>query len=178
MAKPSLTELELRYVADAVESGWISSQGPYVREFERQFATRCDSSAAVATSNGTTALHLALAAAGIGPGDEVIVPAATYIATANAVTYCHAKPVFVDVLPSTWCIDVDQVRSAIGPATKAVIAVDLYGHPADYEQLRGVCDDAGSSWWATPPSPSADTSAPGRRDASPISPRSPSSATR
>lgn len=143
VAKPSLTDLEKRYVADALESGWISSQGPYLRRFEEDFAVRCNSASAIATANGTTALHLALAAIGIGPGDEVIVPAATYVATANAVAYCHAKPVFVDVLPSTWCIDAEQVRSAIGPRTKAVIAVDLYGHPADYAQLREVCDSRG-----------------------------------
>lgn len=139
VARPSLTELEERYVLDAVRSGWVSSQGPYLTRFEDQFAARCGARAAVATSNGTVALHLALAAAGVVPGDEVIVPALTYVATANAVTYCGARPVFVDVSPATWCINVDEVRRAVGPRTRAVIAVDLYGHPSDYAELHAVC---------------------------------------
>lgn len=139
VARPSLTELEEKYVLDAVRSGWVSSQGPYLERFEDEFAARCGARAALATSNGTVALHLVLAAAGIGPGDEVILPALTYVATANAVGYCGARPVFVDVDPDTWCIDVDQVRSAISPRTRAVIAVDLYGHPADYTDLRQTC---------------------------------------
>ncbi|MDG9675550.1 DegT/DnrJ/EryC1/StrS family aminotransferase [Micromonospora sp. DH14] len=139
VARPALSELEERYLLDAYRSGWISSQGPYLRKFEEQFAQRCGSTAAVATGNGTVALHLVLAAAGIGPGDEVIVPALTYIATANSVTYCGARPIFVDVSPQSWCIDVDQVASAIGPRTRAVVAVDLYGHPADYTALRALC---------------------------------------
>lgn len=139
VAKPSLTALEEKYALDAIRSGWVSSRGPYLERFEKEFATRCGVRAALATSNGTVALHLVLAAAGIGPGDEVIVPAMTYIATANAITYCGAKPVFVDVCPRTWCIDVDQVEANIGGRTRAVIAVDLYGHPADYDRLQALC---------------------------------------
>ncbi|MEN3610762.1 DegT/DnrJ/EryC1/StrS family aminotransferase [Plantactinospora sp. ZYX-F-223] len=139
VARPSLTELEEAYVLDALRSGWVSSQGPYLRRFEAEFAARCGTPTAVATGNGTVALHLVLAAAGIGPGDEVIVPALTYVATANAVTYCGARPVFVDVDPATWCLDVDRVDAAITARTKAVLAVDLYGHPADYPRLREVC---------------------------------------
>lgn len=143
VAKPSLTHIEEKYVLDAVRSGWISSHGAYLSRFEEELASRSGATAAIATANGTVALHLVLAAAGIGPGDEVVVPALTYVATANAVTYCGAQPVFVDVSPDTWCIDVDEVRSAIGPRTRAVIAVDLYGHPADYAALRGLCADHG-----------------------------------
>ena len=91
VARPCLSDLEERYLVDAYRSGWISSQGPYLQKFEEQFAARCGAAAAVATGNGTVALHLVLAAAGIGPGDEVIVPALTYVATANAVTYCGAR---------------------------------------------------------------------------------------
>jgi len=139
VAKPSLTDLEEKYALDAIRSGWVSSRGPYLERFEDEFATHCAAATALATSNGTVALHLVLAAAGVGPGDEVIVPALTYVATANAVTYCGAEPVFVDVCPQTWCIDVDQVEAGIGRNTRAVIAVDLYGHPADYERLRSLC---------------------------------------
>ncbi|MDQ7908213.1 DegT/DnrJ/EryC1/StrS family aminotransferase [Phytohabitans sp. ZYX-F-186] len=143
VAKPCLGELEEKYVLDAVRSGWVSSHGPYLRRFEEDFAARCGVPAAVATANGTVALHLALAAAGIGPGDEVVVPALTYVASANAVTYCGATPVFVDVSPATWCVDVAQVAAAVGPRTRAVLAVDLYGHPADYAALRRLCDRHG-----------------------------------
>lgn len=138
VSRPSLSEIEERYLLDAFRSGWISSIGPYLRQFEDRFATRCGVDFAVATASGTTALHLALAAAGIGAGDEVIVPDLTYVATANAVAYCGARAVCVDVLPSTWCIDPAAVEAAIGPRTRAVIAVDAYGHPADYESLRAI----------------------------------------
>ncbi|MET7946247.1 DegT/DnrJ/EryC1/StrS family aminotransferase [Micromonospora sp. NPDC005324] len=157
VARPSLSTLEERYVVDALRSGWISSQGPYLRDFEERFARRCAADAALTTSNGTVALHLVLAAAGIGPGDEVIVPALTYVATANAVAYCGARAVCVDVLRGSWCVDPAGVRAAIGPRTRAVIAVDLYGHPADYTALRQLCDrhglllvaDAAESFGAT-----------------------------
>lgn len=143
VAKPSLTDLEEKYVSDAVKSGWVSSSGPYLERFEADFSARCGTRSAVATNNGTTALHLVLAAAEIGPGDEVIVPAFTYIASANAITYCGATPVFVDIDPHTWCVDAEQVASAITARTKAVLAVDIYGHPADYPALRRICSAAG-----------------------------------
>ncbi|MGK5519435.1 DegT/DnrJ/EryC1/StrS family aminotransferase [Micromonospora sp. URMC 107] len=143
VARPSLSDLEERYLLDAYRSGWISSQGPYLSRFEELFAGRCAARTAVATGNGTVALHLVLAAAGLGPGDEVIVPALTYVATANAVTYCGAQPVFADVTPQSWCIDPEQVAALIGPRTRAVVAVDLYGHPADYAALRRLCQRHG-----------------------------------
>jgi perosamine synthetase len=139
VSRPSLTDLEESYVVDALRSGWVSSHGPYLERFEAEFSRRLGVGHTVATSSGTTALHLVLAAAGIGPGDEVIVPALTYVATANAVTYCGARVVLVDVLADTWCLDPDLVEASIGPRTRAVIAVDLYGHPADYEQLAKIC---------------------------------------
>ena len=145
VAQPSLSGLEEKFVADAVSSGWISSQGPYIERFEAEFAERCGVRHAVTTNNGTTALHLVLAALGVGQRDEVIVPALTYIASANPVIYCGATPVFVDVDPVTWCLDVEQLEALITSQTKAVLAVDLYGHPANYEALRKICASHGIS---------------------------------
>ena len=104
IAEPDIGELEERYVVDAVRSGWVSSLGRYVDEFERRFAAYCETEYGVTTCNGTAALHLALASLGVGPGDEVIVPTLTFVATANAVRYTGATPVFVDAEPSSWCI--------------------------------------------------------------------------
>jgi len=135
VAEPSVGERELQYVNECVLSGWISSGGKFVRRFEEMFAEFCGSRHGVATSNGTTALHLALLALGIGPGDEVIVPTLTFIATANAVVYTGAKPVFVDSDAETWNLSPQGVAAAIGPRTKAIIPVHLYGHPADMTAL-------------------------------------------
>ncbi|HEV7825033.1 MAG TPA: DegT/DnrJ/EryC1/StrS family aminotransferase [Mycobacteriales bacterium] len=143
VAQPSLTDLEERYVLEAVRSGWVSSSGAFVDRFEREFAERTGSGHALVTANGTVALHLALAALGIGPGDEVVIPALTYIATANAVTYCGATVVLADVSPDTWCLDAAAVEKAITRRTRAVIAVDVYGQPADYAALADVCDAHG-----------------------------------
>jgi perosamine synthetase len=106
-----------------------------VGRFEREFAGFCDARHAVAASNGTTALHLGLRALGIGPGDEVLVPDLTFIATANAVTYCGAVPVLVDVDPATWTIDPEAAARRVTPRTRAVVPVHLYGHPADMDPL-------------------------------------------
>jgi perosamine synthetase len=103
IAEPSLGEEELSNVIEAVKSGWISSKGKFIEEFERKFSNYCDRSYGVATSNGTVALHLALKALEIGKDDEVIVPDLTFVAVANTVTYCNAKPVFVDSHPDYWC---------------------------------------------------------------------------
>lgn len=135
VAEPSLGEKELSYVSDCIISNWISSTGKYVNKFESLFADYCGSRYAVATSNGTSALHLALLALGIHQGDEVIVPSLTFIATANAVTYIGAKPVFVDSEPETWNIDPNLIEEAITPKTKAIIPVHLYGHPADMDPI-------------------------------------------
>jgi perosamine synthetase len=139
VAAPDLGGREAEYVADAIASTWISSTGPYVERFEREFASWCGTRAAVSVANGTVALHLALLAHGVGPGDEVVVPSLTYIATANAVRYTGAEPVFVDVDPSTWCLDPDAVDAAVTSRTKGVIAVHLYGHPADMDRLNTLC---------------------------------------
>lgn len=136
LAIPFLAGAEAANVRRAVESTWISSNGEFLKSFEMEFPLVAGTDHALAVSNGTVALHLALLALGAGPGDEVIVPSLTYIATANTVRYVGAEPVFVDVDPTTWCIDVDQVEAAITHRTVGVIPVDLYGHPADYDPLE------------------------------------------
>jgi len=135
VAEPSLGEREVELVTDAVRSGWVSSIGEYVTAFEAELASRCGVADAVATSNGTTALHLALAVAGIGPGDEVIVPSLTFVATAAAVKYLGASPVLAESDAAHWCLDPEDVASRITPRTRAIVAVDLYGHPADMDAL-------------------------------------------
>jgi perosamine synthetase len=131
VAEPSLSGNELLYVSECVLTGWISSAGAFVGKFERMFAEFCGVRYAVATSNGTTALHLTLLALDIGAGDEVIVPSLTFIATANAVAYVGAQPVLVDSEPETWNMDPARIEEAITPRTRAILAVHLYGHPAD-----------------------------------------------
>jgi perosamine synthetase len=138
VAEPSIGEREVELVADAVRSGWVSSIGEYVTAFEEGLASRCGVAHAVATSNGTTALHLALAVTGIGPEDEVIVPSLTFVATAAAVQYVGASPVFAESDRSHWCLDPEDVARRITPRTRAVIAVDIYGHPADMDALAGL----------------------------------------
>jgi perosamine synthetase len=135
VAEPSLGEREVELVTDAVRSGWVSSIGEYVTAFEAELASRCGVADAVATSNGTTALHLALAVAGIGPGDEVIVPSLTFVATAAAVKYLGASPVLAESDAAHWCLDPEDVARRITPRTRAIVAVDLYGHPADMNAL-------------------------------------------
>ncbi len=143
MSEPDLNGNELKYVAEAIRSSWISSTGEYVARFERDFADATGARACVAVANGTVALHLAMLAHGVGPGDEVIVPSLTYIATANAVSYCGGEPVFVDVDPATWCIDPGLIEAAIGPRTKGIVVVHLYGHPADMDAINDIASRHG-----------------------------------
>jgi len=138
VAAPMLAGNEKAYVMDCLESTWISSTGPYIDRFEQMFAEFCGVRHAVACSNGTTALHLALLALGVGPGDEVIVPTLTFVATANAVTYCGARPVFVDVDADTWNIDVASLESMITPRTRGIIPVHLFGHPAEMDRILAI----------------------------------------
>jgi perosamine synthetase len=138
VATPDLGGNEEAYVVDAIRSSWISSTGPYVDRFERTFAELCGTRAAIGVCNGTVALHLALMALGVRADDEVLVPSLTYIATANAVRYVGAEPVFVDVDPATWCIDPALLEASITPRTKGIIAVHLYGHPADMDAINRV----------------------------------------
>lgn len=143
VALPSIGERELRYVTDAVLSGWVSSRGKYIEMFEKQLASFCDTKHAVVASNGTVALHLALAALDIGPADEVIVPALTFIATANAVTYCHARPVFVDIEETSWNLDPEQLEAAITPRTRAIMPVHLYGQPCRIDRILEIAEKHG-----------------------------------
>ena len=137
---PSFCGNEKKYVNDCMESGWISSAGKYVQLFEEKFAEFCEVKHAIACCNGTTALHLALLALDLKAGDEVIVPTLTYIATANAVSYCGAVPVFVDSESETWNLDPVEVLAKITPRTKGIIAVHLYGHPAKMGLLREIAN--------------------------------------
>ncbi len=131
VAKPHMTRHEFRSMLDAFISGWISSKGPYVQKFEQEFRSFVGVRHGVAVSNGTVALHLALVALGVGPGDEVIVPDLTFAATINAVLYCGATPVIVDVDRETWCMTLASVEHACTAQTKAIIPVHLYGRPAE-----------------------------------------------
>ncbi len=138
VAAPALVGNEKKYVLDCLESSWISSNGLYVERFESAFAEFCGTRHALSCANGTVALHLALLALGIGPGDEVVVPTLTFVATANAVTYCGAKPVFVDSDPETWNLDPMFLDECISPRTKAIIVVHLYGYPAEMDSVIGI----------------------------------------
>ena len=143
VAMPDLCGNEERYVVEAVRSSWISSSGEFLSRFEAEFAAACQSRFALGVSNGTTALHLVLSGLNVRPGDEVIVPSMTYIATANAIRYCGGEPVFVDVDPETWCITADAVEAAITPRTRGVIAVHLLGQPADMDPIMKVASTHG-----------------------------------
>ncbi len=143
VAEPRFNGNELKYVTDCVQSGWISSLGKYVKDFEQQFADFCGARYGVATFNGTVAIHLLAATLNLGPGDEIIMPSLTYVATANGIRYTGATPVFVDSEPDTWNIDPQTVAQAITPRTKAIFAVHLYGHPADLDSLRAIANERG-----------------------------------
>jgi perosamine synthetase len=135
VAKSDISLRDVQLVHDAVESGWVSSIGPYIERFEKNFAKFNETEFAIAVSNGTTALHLALHAIGIKPGDEVIVPDLTFVATVNVIIQCGATPVLVDVNPSDWCLDTELVERAINTRTRAIIPVHLYGQPANVGEL-------------------------------------------
>lgn len=143
VSEPALIGNEKKYVLDCIESNWISSTGKYVNEFEKQFADFCRVKHAISCCNGTAALHIALLAFGVGPGDEVIVPNLTFVATANAVLYCGAKPVFIDVNEKTWTLDVNLIKGLITKKTKAIIPVHLFGHPADLDPILELARDHG-----------------------------------
>ncbi|MBI2323702.1 MAG: DegT/DnrJ/EryC1/StrS family aminotransferase [Chloroflexi bacterium] len=138
--EPVIGEAERRNVLRCLEQGWISSEGAFVDEFERTWAAYCGMTEGVAVSSGTTALELALATADLEPGDEVILPSFTIISCVLAVLEAGAVPVLVDCDPDTWCMDVDQVASRIGPRTRAVMPVHIYGHPVDMDPLLALAD--------------------------------------
>lgn len=136
--EPDLSGREREYVLDCMDTGWISGIGKYVGQFETAFSAFCDVSYGVATCNGTVAIDLALATLDIGPGDEVITANLTFAATANAIRHVGATPVFVDSEPETWNMDPNRIEEAITPATKAIVVVHLYGHPADTDPILSI----------------------------------------
>lgn len=138
VAIPDLSGNEEKYASGAIKSTWISSTGEYIDRFEKEFANKCRTNYALSVCNGTVALHLALLALDVRHGDEVLIPSLTYIATANAVRYVGAEPVFVDVDPNTWCIDPNLLEENITRRTKGIIAVHLYGHPADMDAINHI----------------------------------------
>ena len=140
LVQPELSGKELEYVTDCIQTSWISSQGKYVRQFEERFGEYVGCLNALAVSNGTVALHLALVALGVGPGDEVIVPDLTFAATVNAILYTGATPVLVDVDPITMVIKPELVSAAVTNKTKAIMPVHLYGYPADLESLMAIAN--------------------------------------
>jgi perosamine synthetase len=143
IAQPDIGEDELRNVTDAVKSGWVSSKGPFIEAFEKDFSAYNKMRYGVCCSNGTTALHLALVALGIGKGDKVIVPSLTFISVANAVTYTGAIPVFVDSNPTYWNMEPEDIKRKIDSHTKAIIVVHLYGHPCDMDQIMAIAQQHG-----------------------------------
>lgn len=143
VAGPSITELEERYVLEAVRTAWYDNAGTFNARFEAAFATHHGVRHAISLPSCTSGIHLALAAAGIGPGDEVIVPEATWIASAAPISYLGAAPRFVDIDPATWCLTAETVRAALGPRTKAIVAVDLYGSMPDLAAIRALADERG-----------------------------------
>src|SRR5688572_21725238 len=133
--RPRLDGNEKRYLMECIESGWVSSEGRFVGEFEREFAKKVGRRHAIAVSSGTGALDAALVALKLSPGDEVIIPTFTIICCASAVLRAGAIPVLVDCDPLTWNMDVAAVRSKITPRTKAIMAVHIYGLPVDMDPI-------------------------------------------
>lgn len=136
--RPSITELETSYSADAALNGWGERCYEYIARFEQSFAAHLGVNHAIATSSCTGALHMGLAALGVGPGDEVILADTNWIATAAPITHLGATPVFVDVLPDSWCIDPTRVEAAITGWTKAIIATHLYGNVCEMDALLAI----------------------------------------
>ncbi len=141
--KPSITEKEVEYATDAAQNGWGEQCYAYINRFEQLFKQHLNVKYAIATSSCTGALHMGLAALGIGPGDEVILADTNWIATAAPIVNLGAKPVFIDILPDTWCINPALVEAAITPSTKAIIAVHLYGNLCDMDMLLALGEKYG-----------------------------------
>lgn len=136
--KPSITDKEVSYATDAARNGWGSNCYAYIEKFESLFSKHIGTKYAVATSSCTGAIHMGLAALGIGPGDEVIIADTNWIASAAPITYLGATPIFVDILPDSWCIDPQKAEAAITPRTKAIIAVHIYGNICDMDALNAL----------------------------------------
>lgn len=143
VCEPTIAGKEKEYLLDCLDSNWISSAGKYIPAFEEKFAAECHCKYGIACANGTVALHLGLAALGLEPGDEVILPTFTMIATINAVTYTGATPVLIDSEPHTWNMDVTQLADKITPKTRAIIPVHTYGHPVDMDPIMELAEQHG-----------------------------------
>jgi perosamine synthetase len=143
LGQPTVGEAELAAIAEVFASGWLAGSGPTSRRFEERFAAAVGTRHALATSNCGSALHLALITLGVKPGDEVIVGDYTFPATGHSVMWTGAKPVFADVRPDIWTVDPAAVEAAITPRTVGIIAVDAFGQPADYDELRAIADKHG-----------------------------------
>jgi perosamine synthetase len=141
--RPSITELEVAYATDATRHGWGARCYDYIHRFEAAFRQHLGSRFAIATSSATGALHLGLAGLGIGPGDEVILADTNWVASVAPVVYVGATPVFVDILPDTWCLDPAAVRRAITPRTRAILAVHLYGNLCELDALDAIAREHG-----------------------------------
>jgi perosamine synthetase len=141
--EPLIGEKEIEYVLDCLHTGWISSSGKYLENFEQAWANYCGMQYGIAVSNGTTALQVAVACLGLQPGDEVILPTFTIISCAQAVTYNGGVPVLVDSEPRSWGMDVNQVASKITPRTRAIMPVHIYGHPVDMDPIISLAKQRG-----------------------------------
>jgi perosamine synthetase len=143
VCEPTLSGNEAKYVMDCLESNWISSAGKYIPLFEEKFAAECGCKYGIACVNGTIALHLALAALGLEPGDEVILPTFTMIASINAVAYTGATPVLIDSEACTWNMNVEQLADKITPRTRVIMPVHIYGHPVDMDPVMELAEKHG-----------------------------------
>lgn len=141
--KPSITDLEIKYATDAATNGWGDKCYEYINLFEEKFKEHLGVKYAIATSSCTGALHMGMAALGVGSGDEVILADTNWIATASPIVHLGAKPVFVDILPDSWCLDPELVEKAITPKTKAIVAVHLYGNLCEMDKLLAIGDKYG-----------------------------------
>jgi len=136
--EPLLAGNEKKYLLECIETGWISSEGPFIKEFEQKFSDRVEREYGIAVTNGTAALDVAVEALGIGAGDEVIIPAFTIISCVNQIVRSGAKPVLIDSDPNTWNMDVTQIEAKITPRTKAIMAVHIYGLPMDMDPVLDI----------------------------------------
>jgi len=138
IAGPSITKKEIDYVYDAIKNGWYENAFDYIKKFEKKFKKYVNRRYAISLPSCTSALHLSLLSLGVGPGDEVIVSDATWIASAAPIIYLGAKPVFADINPKTWCISYATIKPLVNKKTKAIIAVNLYGNMPEYDELKKI----------------------------------------